>query len=556
MSEPLDLSLDLDKHFLPSWAQQPTNPQQYAKFEGQDDSRGRGDRRDRPPRRDFGGRPGGGPGGPRMGGPGGDRRGPRPGGPGGPGGPGRPGGFGGPRSGPGGGPGLQWDRDRDGGQRGGPRREEPREMLPEIEVQLLPESAGVASLARQIKLSGRAYPLFEVAGLVVQKPDRYEITFRTLRDKDGKVLDPLFECSLDNSLWLSEADAAKHVLKAHFDTFYAIAKQPCDAPKGVWTLVGQCGMTGEVLGPPNFHGYQERLRKLHAERFSRMPFEAYKARVRFSKEEAVVKQWIESQSFRYEYTTLNVPEARVLTSMEEVTAHFNEVHRSSVIRQVDSWTIPHGTGAPRLPGPLNVLMRQTVEKERKFPIRTATALSSQFASAGLQFFKRDKVIVHVSVARPHYLDLETNPVREGIRKIVDFINSNPKCTRKHLLAALAPAPAAAPAPAPVAADAGSAPAAVPTADGAPAAPAPVAAPQATPEQAAVLGDLHWLVHQGHVIEFANGALETAKRPMPRPEPQPKPEKPQKAPRFSDRLGLLLLPAPQAALVGIDFPATV
>jgi hypothetical protein len=32
-----------------------------------------------------------------------------------------------------------------------------------------------------------------------------------------------------------------------------------------------------------------------------------------------------------------------------------------------------------------------------------------------------------------------------------------------------------------------------------------------------VADLHWLIHQGHVIEFANGNLETAKKPKPRPE---------------------------------------
>jgi hypothetical protein len=35
----------------------------------------------------------------------------------------------------------------------------------------------------------------------------------------------------------------------------------------------------------------------------------------------------------------------------------------------------------------------------------------------------------------------------------------------------------------------------------------------------VISDLHWLIHQGHVIEFANGTLETAKKPVPKP---PKP----------------------------------
>jgi hypothetical protein len=44
-------------------------------------------------------------------------------------------------------------------------------------------------------------------------------------------------------------------------------------------------------------------------------------------------------------------------------------------------------------------------------------------------------------------------------------------------------------------------------------------PSAAPEVTAIIGDLHWLVHQGHVIEFASGALETAKKPLPRP-PRP------------------------------------
>jgi hypothetical protein len=38
----------------------------------------------------------------------------------------------------------------------------------------------------------------------------------------------------------------------------------------------------------------------------------------------------------------------------------------------------------------------------------------------------------------------------------------------------------------------------------------------SPEMTVVMTDLHWLIHQGHVIEFANGVLETAKKPAPRP----------------------------------------
>jgi hypothetical protein len=40
-----------------------------------------------------------------------------------------------------------------------------------------------------------------------------------------------------------------------------------------------------------------------------------------------------------------------------------------------------------------------------------------------------------------------------------------------------------------------------------------------------------------VIEFANGLIETAKRPLPKPAPQPKPAasaKPERAPRVERR----------------------
>jgi len=150
-------------------------------------------------------------------------------------------------------------------------------------------------------------------------------------------------------------------------------------------------------------------------------------------------------------------------------------------------------------------------------LQVATALSQQFAGYGLQFFKVNRTVTHVWVARPRFLDLEATPVSEGVKRIVDFINAHPKCTRRKLMETLAPAPAASAAPAVPAEGAAPAAPAVPAEGAAPAA----TAPQDAPEQTALASDLHWLIHEGHVIEFANGVLETAKRPLPKP---PKPGK--------------------------------
>ena len=109
-------------------------------------------------------------------------------------------------------------------------------------------------------------------------------------------------------------------------------------------------MSGTVLGPPNYHDYQNQLRKLHAERFSRLPFEAFKARVKIVKDEAVVKKWIEDHSFKTEYNCLNVPESLKLASREEVEKHFRQVHMSNLVKSVD-FHVVSGLAARQLRSP-------------------------------------------------------------------------------------------------------------------------------------------------------------------------------------------------------------
>ena len=479
MSSVSELDIDLEKLFLPAWAQDKPAANRYEKFAGEPAERG--DRK-REGRR----------GGPR-GEPFGERRGPRP-----------------PRSG-----GKFGDRKREFGRRDDWRddrrpalrdeRPEPPPPLPEISVVFLPDENGVDSLARQIKMTGRAYPLFDIARLILQKPERFAVRFTVKKNAEGKPVQPLFVCALDDTVWLSEDEAVAHVLKKHFATFYQAERTATEPPKGKYTFVAQCSLSGVILGPPNHHDYQNLLRKLHAERFSRMPFDEYKSRVRIVRDEEVVKKWVDDQSWKTKYVCLNLPEPLRLDSMEAVEKHFRETHKENIIKLVDSYALT-GAAARSLRSPdLVRLVRSVWEDQRRFPLQIATVLSQQFAGHGLQFFKVNKTVTHVCVARPHYLDMTATPVSEGVKQIVDYINASPKCTRRQLVEALAPSPATLTGE---------------TAGGESPAVSPSDNAQPTPEQTAVIADLHWLIHQGHVIEFANGILETAKKPLPKPEPKP------------------------------------
>ena len=150
------------------------------------------------------------------------------------------------------------------------------------------------------------------------------------------------------------------MLRKHFTTFYQAERTATEPPKGKYTFVAQCGLSGVILGPPNHHDYQNQLRKLHTERFSRMPFEEYKSRVRIVRDEEVVKKWVDDQSWKTEYLCLNLPEPLRLENMEAVEKHFRETHKENIIKPVDSHSL-NGAAArclaqprPRPPGPQRV----------------------------------------------------------------------------------------------------------------------------------------------------------------------------------------------------------
>lgn len=357
-SDSIDLSQLQNLQFRPDWvedlAQKDTaevvwgkvSPDVMRREREGGDRFGGGGRGQRDDRRGGGGggmgrgpRPGGpggprpgGPGGPRPGGPGGqrnfDNRGPRPGGPGGP----RPDG---PRQdGP-----PRGDRPQGDGRdfRGGPRpphqgqdRRGPRPPyrgdgregpapLRGWESRLIADPRSVEAVARQIKASGRAYSVFDVARLFMQDRSRFFVRMRAMKvrppqgkPEPGAEAPPappappeVYECRVDGSFWLSHEEAIRHVLRSPaIEKFYRAENVTLDAPKGKFTAIAVCGFSGIPLGPPNHHDFQRNVARLHRERFSNMALDWYKSRVVIEKDEATLARWQESQTMSVQYVPL------------------------------------------------------------------------------------------------------------------------------------------------------------------------------------------------------------------------------------------------------------
>jgi len=136
-------------------------------------------------------------------------------------------------------------------------------------------------------------------------------------------------------------------------------------------------------------------------------------------------------------------------------------------------------------------VREAWEKERLFPQGVVNNLRPFFNEAGLHFFKHRKRVLHVSSIKP-VRHPEKQPFSDGITAILKTVEGQPRIKRPQLAAKI-------------------------LGEG-------HELPEAAPKKEALAADLHYLLHIGHVIEFADGSFDLPLSPKgetPPPQQQPK-----------------------------------
>ncbi|MEJ6604221.1 MAG: hypothetical protein QNL51_16800 [Opitutaceae bacterium] len=225
-------------------------------------------------------------------------------GPGGPRGDGQGRGPGGPRGG----------GDRRGGGR--PMPEGPY-ISPYFDATFYPEDVSFAALAKTIRSSARTFELFDIAKTVIGKNDRFVCVLerKTGKVKEGEAKKLFFVCLLDGLPFETEEAAMNHVVQKHLERFFHIREEEGEPPKGSFQVINRCGVTGALLGPPNYHLYNQIVQQHHATHLPRMGFENFSSRIESVRDEEVVAEWLESMKKVTRYTWLG--DANVPTKPEE-----------------------------------------------------------------------------------------------------------------------------------------------------------------------------------------------------------------------------------------------
>ncbi len=425
------------------------------------------------------------------------------------------------------------DRPRFGGPRG--EREVPAGpyISPFYTVTFYPEDAGFTALAKAVRASCRTYELFEIARVVIGKNDRFIAVVQHKAAEGANAVRPApFALSVPDGQPFENEDAAvAHVLANHLDKFFDVAEVEVEAPAGNFQVVNRCAMTGELLGPPNYHLYNQIVAQHHQAAGIRMPLDAYRAsKIESVREPEAIAQWLEKmkKGVRYTWKTetpaapaaaapvetpaaepstdAEVPgelaaeapeaaapaaaepatEAPSFNSLEAARAYLLTNARAKVVRLVDNLRIA-GRLLETLPaGEIKRAIEGQLERQQKFPLDTANALRGRLRREGFTIFKKGSKGISYVCAVKRKFRTPGQVFADSIGDLIAFIESHPMVKQSELpakhLGLKPPAPAA---------------------EG-------EAAPALSAEDQAKLNrlsmDLRWLVGEGYVTEFIDGRL--------------------------------------------------
>lgn len=415
----------LDLNFVPQWAKKPPGDNHYAKKEYREPRR-RDDRSQREGRRNEG-RPNDRPRRPQS-----DHRGER-----------------------------RGER-RDARPERRREQHEPIKELP-VTVTFLPEQKRLASLVRQIHHTRRAFPLMDLANLLIHDAEGYLVKIEV--NKATPEFE-LFQCKRCKTVTSTEEMMVQHVLSKHLTDVYEKEEIETEPPSGNFPGVARCRKTGILLGPPNHHSYNAKVAEVHASRFSGMSLEDYKRNIEIVKEEELVEQWKEESRKQTVYKLKSDPEAEPVDLKhaesdfaKKVPSMFERTHRAvvpaKISQSLEDQNVTHA-------------IKRVWGKESRFPLSMSFSMRAAFRHMHLYLFKAGKInfVTHI----------KPNPVKPedtvaNICEVLMFLKENPGSNRQQLLDVLHPS-----------------------------------LDPTSAEAKAALQPLGWLIERGHIIEFFNGNL--------------------------------------------------
>lgn len=347
-------------------------------------------------------------------------------------------------------------------------------------ITFIPERRGLKRLVSQLGRTRRAWPLPDLAKMFLSKPEFYavklEVNHSASREETTEPELPLLcQCTECLQIFQTKDEAYAHALQQHFALYFDEERQSCEPPKGNFAVVARCGLSGKLLGPPNYHLYNDKISETHRQKYPDMPLENYRDKIINETDPKFLEQWKAEVSLQTVYHTKKETEQQSFERLTEAESFFMAAYAPAIVREGQRFIIP-GVVAQNIADPaLLKAVKQTWFRENRSPMRITLAVHPAFKQLGLYSFRdADKTIFMTSILpRPLGEEVQTTP---EVAFVLQYVAENPGCKTAELEEAWKDKVAKTDQP----------------------------TTGADTEQVSL--PLRWLIDKGHIIEFFDGKL--------------------------------------------------
>jgi len=303
------------------------------------------------------------------------------------------------------------------------RERKPRRVFVAAEVgvsaSIMPIEEGVDNLVKEITASGRTYSVFDLARVVLGARDRFHIILKSDEKEKGPEL---LQSKHDSAVFLTKEECLTYAASAAWlSEIYKTEEIEVEAPAGDFKNIAKCGFSAELLGPTNFHGYQDRVLELHRTKFSNMSLDDYKKRIVTESGDDVVNLWKESMTKRTIYK-LASDETVVLDSKTAMLQHFATSEFDTNFHKTRKAQVPSEIEVKKLSPSLLSNLKECIQEQRRYPGDLSSFLCRQLSGRQLAVFKWQGKL-HCGPSRPHMLPEDLN-MADRPKAIFTWVNEN------------------------------------------------------------------------------------------------------------------------------------
>ena len=289
-------------------------------------------------------------------------------------------------------------RERRPNEAEGPRRSSFRRedrkppFRPTVQVQFSPEEAPFKAMTSALRSSCRTYELFEIARLILEKRERFVVLVRAEPSSDSRQ--ELLYISVPEGLpFETEKGVIDHVLGTHLDRFLTVEKVEIEPPSGNFQVVNRCSITGEILGPPNYHRYQHLEQEHHRNRLKHITIERFRAKIEPVNDPKVIQDWLQRMTHESRYrlnSSISGAEDAPSFDNYESARHYLVTHFPNRIFRTAPSTRFSGKDIESLPkgGDLRRSIEMALELQKRFPLDTANHLRRRLKRLKFVVYKR------------------------------------------------------------------------------------------------------------------------------------------------------------------------